>query len=155
MDEKHYLTQVKLDELQNELQELKTVKRKEVAEHLQYARSLGDLSENAEYQEAREEQAKIEARIIHLESIIKNTIIINHNKKSDVVELGSKVTLSKKGLDDKIVYEVVGSEEADMTLNKLSYQSPLGEQLMGKGKGDVFTIKTPVGKAEYTIVDVE
>ncbi len=124
-DQQSYLTAEKFDELKKELDHLKTVRRKEVAESLEYARSLGDLSENAEYQEARDMQAAIEERIGHLEKVIKEA------------------------------YTIVGSEEANIHEKKLSYLSPLGEALMGKIKGDDFTFETPAGKQKYKVLKVE
>ena len=149
-----FLTQEKLEELKSELEHLKTVRRKEVAESLEYARSLGDLSENAEYQEARDMQAAIEERIGHLEQVIKEAKIVPHTKKGDIIGLGSEVTIQKDGEKDNRVYTIVGSEEANIHEHKLSYLSPLGEALMGKAKGDVFNFATPNGKQSYKILKV-
>lgn len=150
---KEYLTKKKHEELTQELLNLSTEKRKEIAEKLEYAKSLGDLSENAEYQEARDEQARIEYRISQLEELLKNAEILHH-KISDIVEAGSKVTIEKKSGEQK-TYEIVGSEEADMEKGKLSYSSPLGVALMGKKKGDTFKFENPKGKTDYKIVDVK
>lgn len=152
--EKEYLTQEKYNELQSELIELKTVKRKEVAEHLEYARSLGDLSENAEYHEAREEQAQIESRIMQIESIIKNAEIVKHTS-SDTVEVGSKVTVTRDTDSSKTEFTLVGSEEADISLGKISHHSPLGAALFGKKKGESFEFQTPKGVVKYKVVDVK
>jgi transcription elongation factor GreA len=154
-DQQSYLTAEKFDELKRELDHLKTVRRKEVAESLEYARSLGDLSENAEYQEARDMQAAIEERIGHLEKIMKEAKIVAHDKKGDVVVLGSTVTIQKDKDKDSHVYTIVGSEEANIHEKKLSYLSPLGESLMGKIKGDEFTFETPAGKQKYKVLKVE
>ncbi|MEY2640835.1 MAG: hypothetical protein RL150_228 [Candidatus Parcubacteria bacterium] len=151
---KEYLTQAKYDELTQELDMLIHEKRKEVAEHLEYAKSLGDLSENAEYHEARDEQAKVEARIAQLEHMLKHAEIVKH-KASDTVEAGATVTISKQGEKGQQVFLLVGSEEADMAAGKLSYQSPLGRMLMGKKKGDSFELETPKGVVAYKIVDVK
>ncbi|MCW9054802.1 MAG: transcription elongation factor GreA [Candidatus Pacebacteria bacterium] len=148
-----FLTQEKFEELTKELEHLKTTKRKEIAESLEYARSLGDLSENAEYQEAREMQAATEERISQLERILKNPQIVSH-KKSDVVSLGSIVVIQKEGEKDTHEYTIVGSEEANMQERKISYLSPLGEAMMGKKKKESFTFKTPTGKQQYTIISV-
>lgn len=157
MSETHdsFLTQEKFEELKRELDHLKTVRRKEVAESLEYARSLGDISENAEYQEARDMQAAIEERIQYLEQVIKEAKIVAHVKKGDVVGLGSIVTIQKKDDKENHTYTIVGSEEANIHDHKLSYLSPLGEALMGKAKGDVFTFETPGGKRTYSILKVE
>lgn len=153
-EKKEYLTKEKYDELKKELDYLKTTRRKEIAESLEYARSLGDLSENAEYQEARELQAATEERIAKLEGILQAAKIVDH-KEGDVVTLGSVVTISKGGEKETHQYEIVGSEEADMQKRRISHLSPLGEALMGKRKGDVSTFNTPNGKMQYTIVEVK
>lgn len=154
-DTQAYLTQEKFDELKKELDHLKTVRRKEVAESLEYARSLGDLSENAEYQEARDMQAAIEERIAYLEKTIKEAKIVAHDKHGDVISLGSAVTIQKNGDKDKKEYIIVGSDEANIHERKLSYLSPLGEALMGKTKGDEFEFETPTGKQKYKVLKVE
>ena len=151
--EENVLTQEKFDELKAELERLTTTARKEIAESLEYARSLGDLSENAEYQSARELQAATEERIRRLEHIIKSAVIMSEKKKG-IVGFGSEVTICKKGDKDKHVYTIVGSEEADMRDKKISHLSPLGEAMMGKKKGDTFTFATPSGGQEYCIIDI-
>lgn len=154
-DTQAYLTAQKFDELKKELDHLKTVRRKEVAESLEYARSLGDLSENAEYQEARDMQAAIEERIAYLEKTIKEAKIVAHDKNGDVISLGSVVAIQKNGDKDKKEYIIVGSDEANIHERKLSYLSPLGEALMGKVKGDEFEFETPMGKQKYKVLKVE
>lgn len=148
------LTQEKFDELKSELDQLITVARKEIAESLEYARSLGDLSENAEYHAARELQAATEERIRRLEGVIKSAVIVSEKKKG-VVGFGSRVTIKKKGDKAEHAYTIVGSEEADMREKKISHLSPMGEALMNKKKGESFTFTTPNGRQEYTIVDIE
>ena len=150
-----FLTQEKFEELKQELEYLKTTRRKEVAELLEYARSLGDLSENAEYQEARDMQAAIEERIAYLEKVIKEVKIVAHSKKGDVVGLGSVVTIEKESDKGPHTYTIVGSEEANIQEHKLSYLSPLGEALMGKSKSDLFEFATPSGKMSYKVIDVK
>ncbi len=153
-----FLTPEKFEELKKELKHLKTTRRKEVAESLEYARSLGDLSENAEYQEARDMQAAIEERIQHLERVIKEAKIVAHDTKKGapaVVGLGSIVTMERAGEKDNRTYTIVGSEEANIHEHKLSYLSPLGEALMGKQKGDDFVFLTPNGKQSYKVVEVK
>ena len=154
-DQQSYLTAEKFDELKKELDHLKTVRRKEVAESLEYARSLGDLSENAEYQEARDMQGAIEERIAHLEKVIKEAKIVAHDKKGDVIVLGSTVSIQKDKDKDSHTYTIVGAEEANIHEKKLSYLSPLGESLMGKIKGDEFSFETPGGKQKYKVLKVE
>lgn len=148
------LTQEKFDEFKTELEQLISVARKEIAESLEYARSLGDLSENAEYHAARELQAATEERIRRLEGVVKSAVIISEKKKG-VVGFGSKVTIKKKGDKAEHTYTIVGSEEADMRDKKISHLSPMGEALMNKKKGESFTFTTPNGRQEYTIVDIE
>ena len=150
-----FLTAEKFAELKKELEHLKTVRRKEVAESLEYARSLGDLSENAEYQEARDLQGAIEERIAYLEKTIKEAKIVKHDKAGDVVGLGSIVNIQKEKEKDKKEYTIVGSDEANIHDRKLSYLSPLGEALMGKSKGDEFEFETPSGKQKYKVLKVE
>ena len=152
-DTKEYLTQEKYNELQKELEYLKTVKRKEVAEHLEYAKSLGDLSENAEYHEAREEQANVEDRIGKLEAMLKSAVIMELHH-SEAVDIGSTVTLQKEGAKDSVTYKIVGSEEADLAQGKLSINSPLGQALLKKRKGEQLTAKTPGGNVSYTVVHI-
>lgn len=150
-----FLTAEKFEELKKELDHLKTVRRKEVAESLEYARSLGDLSENAEYQEARDMQAAIEERIGYLEKTIKEAKIVAHEKKGGIIGLSSIVTIQKDKEKEERVYTIVGSDEANIHEKKLSYLSPLGEALMGKSKGDDFMFETPSGKMKYKVLKVE
>lgn len=155
------ISQEKFEELTKELDELRTTRRREVAEQLEYARSLGDLSENAEYQEAREMQAAVEERIQKLEHILKNAKIVR-GSKSDSVGMSSVVSVQRiatKGApgvgEEKHTYTIVGAEEADIISGKLSYHSPLGSALMGKKKGDEFSFHTPKGAQRYKILKVE
>lgn len=148
------VSQEKFDEMIKELEHLKTVRRTEIAQNLEYARALGDLSENAEYQEARDLQAATEERIKKLEELVKCTTILTDGKKKSEVGFGSKVSIKKEGGTEAHEYTIVGSEEADMRVKKLSHVSPLGAALMGKKKGDVFTFETPIGKQTYTIEKV-
>lgn len=149
------MSREKFEELTHELDELRTTRRKEVAEQLEYARSLGDLSENAEYQEAREMQAAVEERIGKIEHVLKNAKIVAEGKKSDHVAMGSVVTVQKIGGDEKKVYTIVGAEESDMFAGKISYHSPLGSALLNKKKGDEFSFHTPKGSQKYKILKVE
>jgi transcription elongation factor GreA len=148
------VSQEKFDEMIKELEHLKTVRRTEIAKNLEYARALGDLSENAEYQEARDLQAATEERIKKLEELVKNTKILTDGKKKSEVGFGSKVSIKKEGSADVHEYTIVGGEEADMRVKKLSHVSPLGAALMGKKKGDTFTFDTPAGKQTYTVEKV-
>ncbi|MFA6535908.1 MAG: transcription elongation factor GreA [Candidatus Paceibacterota bacterium] len=152
--EKSYLTQDKFNELKIELESLKTVKRKEVAESLEAAKSLGDLSENAEYQEARELQAQIEDRIGYLENMLKTASIVGSHH-SEKVEVGSTVVVHKGKEKTEYKYQIVGSEEANMAAGKLSNLSPLGLALMGKKVDETFTFKTPAGVVSYKVINIK
>lgn len=148
-----YLTPEKKIELENELNQLKTVRRKEIAEALEYAKSLGDLSENAEYHQAREDQANCEERIAHVEQILKNAVIMDKHH-AGIVEVGTTVTVTKKGTKEDKSFTLVGSEEADSFAGKISNESPLGQALLGKSKGDTATVETPKGEIVYTIKSI-
>ena len=149
-----YLTKEKFQELEKELGHLKTVKRKEVAEALEYAKSLGDLSENQEYQEARDDQAILEDRINRLEAILKSAKIIS-TKSTNVVSVGSVVALEKESDKSRKSYTMVGSEEADAARGKISTRSPLGLAVMGKSKGETFSFETSSGTMSYKIIDIK
>ena len=152
--QKEHLTKDKFKELKKELENLKTKKRKEVADQLEYAKSLGDLSENAEYHEAREMQAQIEDRIAKLETIVQNAQIIS-DKHTEKITVGSTATISQKNSKESFVYRIVGPEEIDADNGKISFKSPLGGALLGKKKGESVLVKTPRGDAEYVILKVE
>jgi len=154
-DQKEYLTKAKFKELQEELDDLKKNKRREVAENLEYAKSMGDLSENAEYHEAREEQAEVEERIAKLETILKNAEItsVHHG---GAITIGSTAEVEKIKEKTRHTFTVVGSsEEADAATGKVSHHSPIGVALIGKKKGDQFEVETPVGSILYKIADVK
>lgn len=151
--QREYLTKQKYDELSHELKELKNVKRKEVAQALDYARGLGDLSENAEYHEARAQQADIEERIAKLESILKNSIVVE-DRHGDHAMIGSTVTVEKSD-GVKRTFMIVGSAESDMSGSKISNRSPLGASVLGKKKGESFSFNSPSGKMDYKVVDIK
>ena len=155
MEEKEYLTKEKEKELKEELEYLKKDKRKEIAEQLEYAKSLGDLSENAEYHEAREMQGITEDRIQKLESILKNAVIVSSHHSTDIVSVGSVITITKDGSKNEQVYTIVGGEESDLLNNKVSVYSPLGEAVLGKKKGESFTFKAPSGAITYKIIKIQ
>jgi transcription elongation factor GreA len=152
--DKQYLTREKYDTLQKELDYLRTERRKEVAENLEYAKKLGDLSENAEYHEARERQAEVEDRIRHLENIMKDASIIEGKHGGDV-SIGSSVSIMREGEKETHTYSIVSSEEADSASGKLSNLSPLGAALVGKNTGDTVKVKTPKGVMEYKIIEIK
>ena len=153
-DETNYLSKEKFDELTAELEHMKTVRRREIAEQLEYARSLGDLSENAEYEEARNLQAATEDRIRVIEGELSRARIIEHSK-GNTVSLGTFVTIQKQGEKEEHTYEIVGSAEANMQELKLSHLPPLGSALMEKKKGDTFAFDTPKGAQRYKIVGIK
>jgi len=155
MNESEYLTQEKYNDLKVELDSLVHVRRKEVAEQLEYAKSLGDLSENAEYHEARDMQANIEDRINKIESILKSAVIMQSSHGTSIVTIGSVIVISKENTNDKKTLTLVGSEESDMSAGKISIKSPIGIALVGKKKKDVFTVTTPSGQVTYTVLDIK
>lgn len=154
MDEKLYITKEQKVELENELKFLSSVKRKEILETLDFAKSLGDLSENAEYHQAREAQGQNEARIKEIEYILK-VAEVSSGSRTGVITVGSTVVVQKEGTKDKREFKIVGPEEADMAAGKLSYKSPLGAALFEHKKGDNVEFSTPSGKTSYTIIDVK
>ena len=147
-----YLTKEKFDEFTKELVELKGKRRKEVAKNPEYAKSLGDLSENAEYHEARDVQGLVEDRIAKLEELLKTASIISSNH-SGTVNVGSTVTVEKDGM--KFIYNIVGSEEADAGANKISIKSPFGQAILGKKEGENFSFTAPSGELTYSIADIK
>ena len=157
-NKKVVLTYEGLKKLEDELEDLKTVKRKEVAEKIKEARGQGDLSENAEYDAAREEQGNIEARIVVIEKMLRNAEIIDDDEvSSEVVTVGCKVKILDIEFDEETVYSIVGSAEAD-PLNsengKISNESPVGKGLMGHSAGDLVTIETPAGQIELKVLGI-
>ena len=153
LKDENLISQEKFDELKKELDQLTTVARAEIAASLEYARSLGDLSENAEYHAARELQAATEERIRRLENVVKSAVIVTERKRG-TVSFGSVATIKKKGSSESYTYTIVGSEEANMREKKISHLSPMGKELIGKKKGDTFTFSTPQGRVEYTVIEV-
>ncbi|MCI0619685.1 transcription elongation factor GreA [Candidatus Wolfebacteria bacterium] len=154
-DQKTYLSKEKHSELTKELAFLKGTRRGEIAKQLEEAKAFGDLSENAEYHQAREAQALVESRIRELEELLKSVEIVSHHTSTTVV-VGATVTVEKEGEGDKKTYEVVGSEEADTKAGRISLNSPLGIAMLGKSKGDTFTFTAPSGKkVNYKILKIE
>lgn len=155
-DNKEYVfTKEGLENLKNELDVLKNVTRKEVSEKIKEARSFGDLSENAEYDEAKNEQAEVESRINKIEDQIKYARIIEESEiQADLVSPGSKVKILDIEFDEEDEYYIVGSSEADPAKNKLSYESPVGAALLHHGVGDVVQASTPEGIIEFKILEI-
>ncbi|MES2023298.1 MAG: transcription elongation factor GreA [Patescibacteria group bacterium] len=149
-----YITEEKRKKLEIEIEELKGPKRKEIIDALESAKALGDLSENAEYHQAREDQGKLEERITKIESILRESKVIDKNHKSEIAEVGSTIVVEKEGAKEQKTYHIVGSEEADMALGKISNHSPIGTAFFGKKKGDKVSFKTPGGVVNYTIISV-
>lgn len=148
-DKKIYLTKEGHEELKKELLELSGVKRPDVLGRVSQARSLGDLSENAEYVAAKEDLSFIDGRIGELEELLKHAVVIADSHQNHMVKLGSKVTLHHNG--KKEIYTVVGEWEADPTEKKISHKSPLGVSLIGKRVGEKIEVEAPAGKIVYTI----
>lgn len=144
-----------LAKLQEELDYLRNVRRKEVAERLKEARSHGDLSENSEYDDARNEQAFVEGRIATLENTLRNAQVIEDAGHADVIRLGAHVKLKDLEYGDILEYTLVGSVEADPMKQKISNESPVGKAILGKKKGAVVEVEAPVGTVKYEIVDVQ
>ncbi|WP_031517140.1 transcription elongation factor GreA [Desulfofalx alkaliphila] len=144
-----------LKQLEKELEVLKSVKRREVAQRIKQAIEFGDISENSEYEDAKNEQAFIEGRIITLEKMLRNARVIeNGNLDKNTVALGSTVLIKDLELGDEIKYTIVGSVEADPDSNKISNESPVGKAILGQKKGEVVVVEVPAGKLEYKIVDI-
>jgi transcription elongation factor GreA len=149
------LTQDGLRKLEEELEHLKSVKRREVAERIKVAIGYGDISENSEYEDAKNEQAFIEGRVITLEKMLRNARIINDDEiDTDVVSIGSKVVLEDLEFGEKEVYTIVGTAESDPSQNKISNESPVGKAILGKKKGSIVDVNVPAGIIQYKIVDI-
>ena len=158
MAKEYKLTRIRLEELEKELHYLKTTREKEVAEHLKEARSFGDLSENSEYDEAKDEQAQLYGRIAEVENIMANAVIIDDEEGDDTagkVGLGCTVKVRDLELDETDVYAIVGSQEANPMQHMISDDSPFGRAMVGKSAGDVVDVEAPVGTIRFKILSVE
>jgi transcription elongation factor GreA len=141
--------------LEEELQYLSTIRRAEVAEQIAVARGFGDLSENAEYDDAKNEQSRLEAQILELENTLRTAIVIDESKIStDSVNIGTTVRIHDSGMDEEEEYTIVGARESDPNSNKISNESPLGAALLGKKKGDRVKVQVPSGIIDVKIVDI-
>lgn len=150
------LTQESLDAYKEELEYLKTTRADEVAEQLKEARSFGDLSENAEYDEAKNEQGKLYSRIAELEEILQHVVIVDEsNAPTNVVTIGCKVTVVDKNGKAMPAYKIVGSQEADPMHGIISEESPFGKALLGAKEGDTVTVEAPQGAITYTVQKIE
>ena len=153
---KNILTYTGLKKLEEELQELKVVKRKEVAQKIKEAREQGDLSENAEYDAAKDEQRDIESRIEELEKILKNAEVVDEDEVDvNKINIGCIVTIFGFEDDEELELSIVGSTEANSLKNKISNESPLGAALLGKKAGDVIKVETQVGDLEYKVISIK
>lgn len=149
------LTYEGLKKLENELEYLKTTKRKEVAEKIKQALSFGDLSENSEYDEAKNEQAQVEARILQVEAMLKNAKVIDDDEiKTDIVSLGGKVKVLDMEFDEEVEYSIVGSAEANPSLYKISDESPVGRALLNQKLGSVVEVNVPQGTLKFKIIEI-
>ncbi|GKS14396.1 transcription elongation factor GreA [Paenibacillus chitinolyticus] len=157
MSEKEVLlTQEGLKKLEEELEHLKSVKRREVAERIKVAIGYGDISENSEYEDAKNEQAFIEGRVITLEKMLRNARIVNLDEVDiNTVSVGSIVTLKDLEFGDLVEYTIVGTAESDPFLNKISNESPVGKAILGKQKGAKVDVTVPAGVIQYEIMDIK
>lgn len=152
---KKAMTQEEVKELEHQLEELKTIKRKEVAEKIKVARSFGDLSENSEYDEAKNEQAMVEEEIRQLETILKNVELIDKEAlTTDTVEVGLHVKIFDNKYQEELMYQLVGSNGADPLKGKISDESPIGRALKGKRVGETVEIEAPGGLVSYKILEI-
>lgn len=150
-----FFTPEGLKKTEEELEHLKTVRRREVAERIKTALGYGDLSENAEYDQAKNEQAQVEEKIAKLENMIRNSIVIDEeNKEKDVVNIGSKVMVKEVGTKDEEMYTIVGSAETDPLEGKISNESPVGRALLGKKVGEIADVEIPDGVLRFEIVSI-
>lgn len=150
--EKNLLTLEGKEKIEKRLEYLKKVRRPEIAETIQKAKEMGDLSENAEYHSAKEEQGLMEAEIVRLENILKSATLIENDSKKEIVNVGVKVKLTLNNKEQ--TFSIVSQEEIDVLNGAISYKSPLGQALMGRKKGDVFSFKTPKGEIKIKILSI-
>ena len=156
MAKEYKLTSIRLQELEKELQYLKTIREKEVAELIKEARSFGDLSENSEYDEAKNEQAKLYGRIAEVENILAHAVIIDETEDAaGRVGLGCTVKIRDLELDETDVYAIVGSQEANPMEHRISDDSPFGRAMIGKTVGDIVDVEAPVGVLQFEILSIE
>ena len=156
MEKKNLMTYAGLKKLEDELHELKVVRRKEVAEKIKEAREQGDLSENAEYDAAKDEQRDIEARIEELEAILKNAeVVVEDEADTEKINVGCKVLVYDEELEEEVEFKIVGSTEANSLQGKISNESPLGKALIGAKVGDEISVEAPAGMMNYKILKIE
>lgn len=155
-DKKNILTYAGLKQYEDELQNLKVVKRKEVAQKIKEAREQGDLSENAEYDAAKDEQRDIELRIEELEKLLKNAeVIVEEEIDLDKINIGCKVKVFDEEYKEEMEFYIVGSTEANSLQNKISNESPVGKALIGKKAGDIVSVETQAGTIQYKVLEIQ
>jgi len=152
---RYKMSEERLQQLKEELVYLQTVREKEVAQQIKEARSFGDLTENSEYDEAKTEQGKLYSKIAEIKNLIENAEIVKASDKTDSVGIGSRVTVKDIELESEDTYEIVGSQEADPTLGRISDDSPFGRGLMDRRKGDIIEIEAPAGLLRFEILKIE
>ena len=155
MEKEYKMSQSRADELQEELNYLKTTRSDEVAEQIKVARGFGDLSENSEYDEAKNEQGKLYSRIAELEEILQHVVIVDESSNTDVVAIGCKVTVQDASCKTMPAYTIVGSQEADPMHGIISEESPFGKALIGAKEGDNVAVEAPQGVITYTVLKIE
>ena len=155
MQKQVLLTDEGLRKLEDELDFLKTVRRKEIAEKIKVALSFGDLSENSEYDEAKNEQAIVESRIVTIEAMLKNVKLIDENEiNTEIIHVGSRAKVKNLSSDRESTYKIVGSNEANPLEGRISDESPVGKALLGKKPGDKITVETPGGTIVYEVLEI-
>ena len=152
---RYKMSEERLQELKDELHYLQTVREKEVAQQIKEARSFGDLTENSEYDDAKTEQGKLYSKIAEIKNLIENAEIVKASDKTDVVGMGTKVTLLDLEMNENITYEIVGSQEADPAIHRISDDSPLGKSLMDRKVGDIIKVDAPAGVLEFKLLKIE
>ncbi len=159
MAKEYKLSVTRFEELKTELNYLKTVREREVADQIKEARSFGDLSENSEYDEAKNEQGRLYSRIAEIEAVLSNCIVISeeelNEQDSDVVRLGSRIKVRDMDFDEDEVYQIVGSQEADPMNGRISEESPFGKALLGKCEGAEVAVEAPAGSIRYQIIEIQ
>lgn len=156
MAKKNILTYEGLQKLEEELQDLKVVKRREIAQKIKEAREQGDLSENAEYDAAKDEQRDIEARIEEIEQILKNAeVVVEDEVDLDKISVGCKVRILDIEYDEELEYKIVGSTEANSLKGKISNESPLGQALLNAAVGEIVKVEAPVGELSYKVLEIQ
>ncbi len=157
MAKEYKLSAERFEELKEELNYLKTVREREVADLIKEARSFGDLSENSEYDEAKNEQGRLYSRIAEIENILGNCIVISEEDTIDLdtIQLGSRVLVLDTEFQEKESYQIVGSQEADPMSGRISEESPFGRSLLGKREGDNVVVEAPVGNIHYQVLEIQ